>query len=68
MKCWYYTKHQKNKVSTTASKEMQDIVAKYMRLSLAVGHKRALEIMEEEKQEYELLKSHLAKTCNREEK
>lgn len=56
MKCWYYTKRQKEKMSTEAKKLvekkiMEKKIKEFMDLSLLTTPKEALEIMKNESEE-----------------
>lgn len=51
MKCWYYTKRQKEKMSTEAKKLVEKKIKEFMDLSLLTSPKEALEIMKEESEE-----------------
>ena len=51
MKCWYYTKRQKEKMSTEAKKLVEKKIKEFMDLSLLTTPKEALEIMKNESEE-----------------
>lgn len=48
MKCAYYQKQKKSKLSTEGKKRLSNIVNNFMAKSLVVGPEKALEIMKEE--------------------
>ena len=53
MKCWYYTKQQKEKMSTEAKKLVEKKIKEFMDLSLLTSPKEALEIMKNENESEE---------------
>jgi hypothetical protein len=55
MKCWYYTKRQKEKMSTEAKKLVEKKIKEFMDLSLLTSPKEALEIMKNENESEEML-------------
>jgi hypothetical protein len=53
MKCAYYQKQKKNKLSTESRKHLQKIVNNFMETSMVVGVDNALDIMREETEQKE---------------
>ena len=53
MKCAYYQKQKKNRMTTEDRKRLNEVVNDFMQKSIIVGPEKALEIMREENEKKE---------------